>query len=306
MRFPIASLVRHTCALVISTCLATASALAQTPQDRNDRTEHVLIHAAMADAGQTTVIVEGKNFDRDAVVYLAGVPLGGVTVNATGTVLTATIAGTLPGSYRLQVSNGRSATQNAYFEVTLGAVGPQGPQGLQGLQGLPGPDHSGAIAELQAQIDALSTRAESLEQLLQHFSRSGDDVIIEGANLYVRSGSGSTNGAVNGRGNLVVGYNELRGTGDDRSGSHNLVVGSQHNYSAYGGFVAGSGKALTDAFATQISGSSFTVKATLIDLDAAATAKLRGGASVEATSGAAMGIKSSGTMEIKGALVKIN
>ena len=59
------------------------------------------------------------------------------------------------------------------------------------------------------------------------------------ANLHVLSGSGTTAGTVNGLGNVIIGYNEKRGSGDDRSGSHMLVVGKQHNFSSYGGIVVG-------------------------------------------------------------------
>ena len=107
---------------------------------------------------------------------------------------------------------------------------------------------------------------------------SGPHVIIEGANLHIRSGSGATNddGSATGLGNLIVGYNEPREaftkeylwsfggkctlvhdpydfdsdspTGVDpcdepltsrRAGSHNLIVGEYHNYNSYGGIIGG-------------------------------------------------------------------
>jgi hypothetical protein len=74
----------------------------------------------------------------------------------------------------------------------------------------------------------------------------GPHVIIEGANVHVRSGSGATDGEINGLGNLLVGYDENNPVyPDDRSGSHNLVVGQLHTYSSYGGFVAGQDNAVT-------------------------------------------------------------
>jgi hypothetical protein len=155
---------------MFSTCAVASTGFAQTfPRIP-------VIYAAAADAGQTTLIVQGRNFDQDAAVYLAGVALGGVDVNDAGTVVTATIAGTLPGSYQLRIANGRFLTQNAFFDVTLGAVGPQGPVGEQGP---PGPDQSGAIAALTAQIDALASRVNAVEALLVHFSRNGNDVTIK-------------------------------------------------------------------------------------------------------------------------------
>jgi len=98
----------------------------------------------------------------------------------------------------------------------------------------------------------LDERVAALESLLSNFSRTGNDIYVTGANLHVRSGSGQTDGPVNGLGNLIVGYNELRpATGDnDRSGSHNIVVGSLQNYSSYGGLVAGQWNTLSDQYAT--------------------------------------------------------
>ncbi|MCP4134967.1 MAG: hypothetical protein GY754_28595, partial [bacterium] len=59
--------------------------------------------------------------------------------------------------------------------------------------------------------------------------------------------TGTTNGAVNALGNLIIGYNELRTDtygltygADDKSGSHNLVLGRNHNYPSFGGIILGS------------------------------------------------------------------
>ncbi len=88
----------------------------------------------------------------------------------------------------------------------------------------------------------LETRVAALETLLHHFSRSGNDITISGANLYVNNGTNSTYGTPNNLGNLIIGYNESRDSGegaDDRSGSHNFILGRKNNYSSYGGLVAG-------------------------------------------------------------------
>ena len=78
-----------------------------------------------------------------------------------------------------------------------------------------------------------------------------DSVVFTGANVYVQSGSGATDdyrttlygggsGSMTGLGNLIVGYNEDDNYGPlDRSGSHNLVVGSEHGYDGFGGIVGG-------------------------------------------------------------------
>jgi hypothetical protein len=103
-------------------------------------------------------------------------------------------------------------------------------------------------------VDALEERISALESKLIHFSRSENEVTISGANLNIISGSGSTAGAINGLGNLIIGYNELRGAGDDRTGSHNLVIGRYHNYSSYGGLVAGYYNTISNTYATVTAG----------------------------------------------------
>ena len=76
-------------------------------------------------------------------------------------------------------------------------------------------------------------------------------VLFTGANVHVRSGSGTTNDedGLSGRGNLIVGYNEANTDPTDdtlfRGGSHNLVVGRQHQYTAFGGFIAGQDNVVT-------------------------------------------------------------
>jgi len=82
------------------------------------------------------------------------------------------------------------------------------------------------IAELEAYVD-------QLEALL---AVDGDgDLVLTGANLRIENGLGSTD-STNGKGNLILGYNEGFG---DRSGSHNAIIGVDHEYSSYAGLVAG-------------------------------------------------------------------
>jgi trimeric autotransporter adhesin len=59
----------------------------------------------------------------------------------------------------------------------------------------------------------------------------------------VVSGAGRTNAIVNGEGNLVIGHDE--NTGNERgrtaaqTGSHNLILGEEQEFTSYGGIVAG-------------------------------------------------------------------
>ncbi len=70
-------------------------------------------------------------------------------------------------------------------------------------------------------------------------------VRFSGVNVQVVDGTGDTacdtagSEACNAVGNVIVGYNEEVLTPVLRSGSHNLVVGSGHRWTSYGGFVAG-------------------------------------------------------------------
>jgi len=101
------------------------------------------------------------------------------------------------------------------------------------------------LAALQAEMDALQA------QVPDCLATDGDDAVFEGCNVHVRNGLDTTN-TVNGSGNLIVGYNEA--TGDLlRGGSHNLVVGSEHSYSSYGGLVAGFANTISGAY-TSVSG----------------------------------------------------
>ena len=106
-------------------------------------------------------------------------------------------------------------------------------EAVSGLQGT----LEGGLATLQALLTYVKVQDGALNGV------SGPHVIIEGANLHVRSGSGQTEDGTN-LGNLFIGYNEPRLTAGApdvtlRDGSHNLVVGPEHRYSASGGFVAG-------------------------------------------------------------------
>jgi hypothetical protein len=82
----------------------------------------------------------------------------------------------------------------------------------------------------------------------------GNDIIISGANLNLINGGGSTQ-TTNGLGNLILGYNEARGGGADfRTGSHNLVIGQQGNYTSFGGIIGGYQNTIAGPFAHALTG----------------------------------------------------
>lgn len=57
--------------------------------------------------------------------------------------------------------------------------------------------------------------------------------------MHIRDGSGTTDGPVNGLGNLIIGYNEVFEDTGTRTGSHNLVIGMGHTYKSFAGIVTG-------------------------------------------------------------------
>jgi hypothetical protein len=107
----------------------------------------------------------------------------------------------------------------------------------------------------------------------------GTTVQFSGVNVQIANGLGKT-GSLNGLGNLIVGYNETDPSGslsvcdngaygdqatctsngavwgaNQRSGSHNLVIGAQHSYTQYGGLVAGFNNAITNGSVSVTAGS---------------------------------------------------
>jgi len=129
------------------------------------------------------------------------------------------------------------------------------------------------VVELQTQIEAIGphyTDADAiaavgphspdfsllLDGLDRYYDDNGyDTLIFSGMNVQVVSGSGSTGGTVNGTGNLIIGYNEVGGSGGgDRTGSHMLVLGRYNDYSAFGGMVGGSNNRTYGDYASVIGG----------------------------------------------------
>jgi hypothetical protein len=109
---------------------------------------------------------------------------------------------------------------------------------------------------------SLPQRLAAMEDLLMHFTRVGNEVIITGANLSIVNGLGQIDcfdaqgdpipDCPNGLGNLIVGYNELRDEPPEeniRTGSHTVVVGQFNNFSTSGGLVVGAVNEIRGNFA---------------------------------------------------------
>jgi hypothetical protein len=109
-------------------------------------------------------------------------------------------------------------------------------------------------ATAQPPTATLLQRLTTLENLLAHFSRAGNDIFITGANLHIVNGRNSTD-ITNGLGNVIIGYNETgSGFGDVRTGSHNVVVGSRQNFASFGGLVVGENNYISGPFASVTGG----------------------------------------------------
>ncbi len=120
------------------------------------------------------------------------------------------------------------------------------------------------LADLEAKLVAVSYDAG--EKKLQ----------ISGANVQIVNGKDFTY-KTNGAGNLIIGYNAAAtrkvcsdGSGDSeascsgiwaanqRTGSHNVIIGGMHQYTQFGGLVIGSNNAIVNHYASISSGSSNT------------------------------------------------
>ena len=118
------------------------------------------------------------------------------------------------------------------------------------------------------------------KEILSHFSMVDlvvDDVgntvptiRISNANLQIVNGLGATNGRpddpnglevekmTNSLGNLIVGYQEVRTSGNDRTGSHNIIAGRRNNYTSFGGLVTGLQNSISNRFCVVTGGSDNT------------------------------------------------
>jgi hypothetical protein len=129
-----------------------------------------------------------------------------------------------------------------------GPSGKEGPAGKEGGQGAPGKEGLSLLS------GAEQTALKSILPYITLLSKGVDGkptIEFSGVNVEVLSGAGKTNAAVNGEGNLIIGYNELPGT---QTGSHNLVIGDGHSFTSYGGLVAGHDNTVSGPYATVAGG----------------------------------------------------
>ena len=117
-----------------------------------------------------------------------------------------------------------------------------------------------ARAQFGVTLTSLNNRLMVVEAKTAPLSVSGTNFLITGKNVQIVDGTGSTS-STSGLGNLTVGYNALRGNGDDlRTGSHNLIVGDRNNYASFGGMVVGNFNTITGQYASVSGGRDSTAE----------------------------------------------
>jgi hypothetical protein len=103
------------------------------------------------------------------------------------------------------------------------------------------------LFDLQRRLTALEGKTAALQATPAGTNFTGD-VYVTSGNLYVQNGMGGT-ATTNGKGNLIVGYNE-NAPAFPRTGSHNVVVGIDHGWESYGGLMVGNQNRITAPFAS--------------------------------------------------------
>lgn len=89
-------------------------------------------------------------------------------------------------------------------------------------------------------------------------SNDGRELTFNGVNVHIVDDTGSTicsSDGCNGLGNLIIGYDEVD-SDTQKSGSHNLVMGTQNSYTSAGGIVTGERNGIHGQYAVVTGGDS--------------------------------------------------
>ena len=122
----------HRTAAVVALVM-TVSTIGVAAGQSNDKPH---ITAANVSADQTTLFIEGENFNSHPIVVLGNLQLTGVAVDAGSRHISAVMPSLSPGTYLLQVTAKNWTTQ---FAVAVGVNGPDGAAGPIGPTGPAGP-----------------------------------------------------------------------------------------------------------------------------------------------------------------------
>ena len=106
-------------------------------------------------------------------------------------------------------------------------------------------------------MTALKAEVETKQDAMDCLYQVESDLYVDACNLHVQDGTGistSDTAAPNGLGDLIVGYNEDHWGGSEKTGSHNVIVGTHHTYTNQSGLVTGVGNTIAWNYAAVIGG----------------------------------------------------
>mmetsp|Transcript_22411 Transcript_22411/g.32100 ORF Transcript_22411/g.32100 Transcript_22411/m.32100 type:complete len:237 (-) Transcript_22411:336-1046(-) len=111
----------------------------------------------------------------------------------------------------------------------------------------------------KADFDALKAKTLCIDS-----SSDANDLYFSGCDVHVENGGvAESTSDINGKGNLIIGYHEEDAISSDGttitggtawSGSHNIIVGPGHSYSAHTGIVVGAANSITGDYSSVTGG----------------------------------------------------
>jgi hypothetical protein len=162
------------------------------------------------------------------------------------------------------LKNGTCA--NKYTLTELGAEGKEGKEGPKGATGPEGPEGKNALSsEELTTLKGILPCITSVEKGIA----GKPTVQFHGCNVQIVNGAGST-ATTNGAGNLIIGYDEntgfarLSGGPGAQTGSHDLIIGQEQEFTSYGGLVAGAENNITGPSASITGGEQNTASGTRV------------------------------------------
>lgn len=183
-------------------------------------------------------------------LVLADVALAAIFLMLMGTAMGAGVKVCVPSKEgKPLVTPKAGVCKSGYTLTELGEKGEKGAKGEKGERGERGEKgEAGLSSEEQAVLKVILPHIKYIP------SGIGGKPTIQftGVNVQIVDGEGKTR-SVDGMGNLIIGYDEHSG-GREQTGSHNLVLGEQQEFTSWGGIVAGLENSITDQWASVVGG----------------------------------------------------